>query len=130
MGSILQRLEEWNKSETIAKTARKELRNGEIWVYPMELKKGVKYSISGRCPSAATIKCSLFNGCEGPVCESEAVKRNALSVVPENDGLHELKVMQQSAPSDSGSRKVTVTLKKASVPSRIRAWLGGSLDFA
>jgi hypothetical protein len=121
MASILERLERLSKRERIVKRATREMEGGETWVYPVELKKGAAYSLWACARPAARLGCTLYNGRdETPLAERESTGGVSLSMTPAEDGLYRFVVAPQL--SDSRPGKVTVTVRKSYIPSRVRAW--------
>lgn len=121
MGSILDHIENMIKRERIIKTAVKKMSGGEQWIYPVELKKGCAYSLSAHTNKAAAARCSLLNGRDDTPLEQSAVGTRAVfSITPEEDGVYRLLVTTQ--PGDALFHKVTIKVRKAYIPSRIRAW--------
>jgi hypothetical protein len=46
INSFFERLKNLIKKEQLIQTAKKEIKAGETWIYLLQLKKGIKYSIS------------------------------------------------------------------------------------
>jgi hypothetical protein len=121
MASVLNYLEKMTKRERIVKRSIREMNGGEPWVFPIELKKGAGYSLSACARPGARLGCTLYKGRdETPLAEREGTSGVSLSMTPEVDGLYRFVVAPQ--PSDSRPRKVTVTVRKLYIPSRVRAW--------
>jgi len=121
MGSILKSLESLSKTESMIQRARKQMSEGETWVYPIQLKKGVEYFLSAACSRRATsLRCSLLDAHAKTLGENK-IGTTPLSVIPEEDGLYKLMVVRDSTGNDSRPEKVTVIVKKKGVPARVRA---------
>jgi hypothetical protein len=118
---IFDRMDKMTRRERIVKKAVKKMEAGETWVCPLELEKGADYSFSATTGSRTNVRCSLFNGKEAPVAQSEVGTKVSLSVAPEEDGVH--KLMIEASADGSAEPKVALTVRKAYVPSRVQAWL-------
>ena len=121
MGSILKFLESLSETESMVQRARKQMSEGETWVYPIQLKKGVEYSLSAACSRRATsLRCSLLDGHAKTLGENK-IGTTPLSVIPEEDGLYKLMVVRDSTGNDSRPENVIVIVKKKCGPARVRA---------
>jgi hypothetical protein len=120
------RIEKMNRRERTIRADARKMRAGETWICPIELQKGVDYSFFASADSGTNIKCSLFNGEEAPVAQSEVGAEVSLSVAPDEDGLHRL--MIETLPDGPREPKVALTVRKAYVPSRVRAWSYPPMD--
>lgn len=114
------RIEKMNRRERTIKTDARKMRAGETWVCPIELEKGVNYSFSATADPRTNIKCSLFNGEEAPVAQSEVGAKVSLSVAPEEGGIHRLAI--EALPDGFNDPIVALTVRKGYIPSRVRAW--------
>ncbi len=88
------------------------MKEGETWVYPVRLKKGVEYSFSAACSRrTASLKCSLCDNHERLLCKSET-GMNHLCAKLEEDGLCRFTIMREGRRYNSRPEKVTITVKK------------------
>jgi hypothetical protein len=100
------------------------LKTGETWIYPLRLKKGIRYSISTSASEPAmSLKSSLLNHHKRPICESEKGRKNRIFFVPEENGFHKIMVAMDEkggrSKSGSPSSKVIITVRKEHEPHHV-----------
>lgn len=118
MGRVMENLENLCRRRAIILKARRELRGGETWVYPLELKKNVPYLVEARCSKRGTLRCSVSDSLQVPLVEGETEGgKTTLSVIPQQDGPHKLRITVEAATTGSMPERVSVTLKKEPAPS-------------
>jgi hypothetical protein len=118
MKTIMNYLEGLSKKEKIVQKAVKIIGKGETWTYPVNLDKGVDYSLKIKGCKNIDINCALTNGNGAtPLWEAKGSRLN-FSFVPEKTGTYGLTMSRDTAVNAENPEKVEVTLGMEYMPMR------------
>jgi hypothetical protein len=118
MKTVLDYLEALSKRERIVEKEERIMQAGEVWRYPVSLKKGVDYSFKARVCKNAEITCALTNGDESLRLREVKGTEPVFSFVPQSTGTYSVTLSLDSTRDSVKSGKVVLTLAQEYMPAR------------
>jgi hypothetical protein len=115
-GKRLKQLAHIGRKSRIVAVVNRDMRGGDTWVYPVELKRGCTYSIKAKSLARnSRVDCALINDSGKVICRSQGEESVRLTVVPEENGVYKLQVALNQGGQGSRPERITLTIRRAQI---------------